>query len=64
MRVVKHKLQFTNAQLAQRMELTQQMQKITEQMDKAAGTPEFAKLMQQNDELEKRYNAIKPTEED
>jgi hypothetical protein len=63
-RVVKHELQFSYEQLAQRMELTRQMMKIAEQMKDKGGTPEFDKLMQQNDELEKRYNAIRPTEED
>ena len=63
-RMVKHELQFSYEQLAQRMELTSQMQKIAEQMGKVAGTVEFDKLMKQQDELEKRYNAIQPTEED
>lgn len=63
-RVVKHEMQFSVEQLAKRMALTREMQKIAEQMGKVAGTPEFDKLMQQQDELEKRYNAIQPTEED
>ena len=63
-RVVKHELQFSYEQLAQRMDLTKQMQQISDQMGKVPGTAEFDKLMQQYNELEKRYNAIQPTEEE
>jgi hypothetical protein len=63
-RVVKHELQFSYEQLAQRMELTKQMMNLAGQMKDKGGTPEFDKLMQQINELEKRYNAIRPTEED
>ncbi len=62
-RVVKHELQLSYEQLAQRMALTRQMMKIAEQMRKVAGMPEFDRLMQQHGELEKRYDAIQPTEE-
>jgi hypothetical protein len=76
-RVVKHELQFTYEQLAQRMALTQQMMKIAEQMKEALALPadatpqqraaamkKFEELQKQHDELDKRYEAIKPTEED
>jgi len=63
-RVVKHELQFSYEQLAQRRQLLNEMMKIVTQMKDKGGTAEFDKLMKQHDALEKQYDAIKPTEED
>jgi|GEM_PF-1057633 len=76
-RVVKREPTFTYEQLAQRMELTRQMQAIARQMQQALALPKdatpqqraeamrkFEQLQKQHDELEKRYNAIQPTDED
>lgn len=76
-RVVKHELQFTYEQLAKRMALTKEMMKIANAMQQALALPDdatpqqrgaamrkFEELQKQHDELEKRYDAIQPTEED
>jgi len=75
-RVIKREPQFTYEQLAQRMELNKQMMAIARQMQQTLALPEtataeeraaamrrFEALKKQHDELEKRYNAIQPTEE-
>ena len=74
---VERKLTYSTEALAQRMQLTEQMRQITLQMNKAlelqkSSTPAeraqgaslFDALMKQHDDLEKRYNAIQPTEEE
>lgn len=61
---VKRELSYTYEALAQRRQLLNEMQKIVLQMKNMGGTAEFDKLMKQHDELEKRYDAIQPTEED
>jgi len=76
-RVVKHEPKFTYEQLAQRMALTKQMMGIAAQMKEALALPadatpqqratamrKFEELQKQHDELDKRYEAIKPTKED
>ena len=63
-RPVKHELTYTYEALAQRRQLLNEMQKIVPRMKQAAGTAEFDELMKQHDALEKRYDAIQPTEED
>jgi hypothetical protein len=63
-RIVKHELRFSYEQLAQRRELLNEMMKVATQMKNIGGTAEFDKLMKQHDALEKKYEAIQPTEED
>lgn len=63
-RVVKHELQFSYEQLAQRRQLLNEMMKIASQMKDIGGTVEFDRLMEKHDALEKQYEAIQPTEED
>ena len=49
--------------LAQRRQLLNEMQKNAAQMKQTTGTGDFDRLMKQHDALEKRYDAIQPTEE-
>ncbi len=76
-RVVKHELQFSYEQLAQRSALMEEMQKISASMTRALELPkdaspeqratalqQFEKLQEQYQELEKRHDAIQPEEED
>jgi len=62
-RPVKRELTYTYEALAQRRQLLNEMQENATQMKQAAGTAEFDRLMKQHDALEKRYDAIQPTEE-
>lgn len=62
-RVVKRELTYTYEALGQRRQLLNEMQAIANQMKQARGA-DFDKLMKQHDVLEKRYDAIQPTEED
>jgi nucleotide-binding universal stress UspA family protein len=55
---------YTYEALAERQALLEAMRKVAEEMGGAAGTPRFDELMKQHDELEARYNAILPTEEE
>jgi hypothetical protein len=63
-RVVKHKLQYSYEQLAQRRQLLNEMMNIVIQLKSKGGTVEFDNLLKQHDALEKQYEAIQPTEED
>ena len=63
-RPVKRDPTYTYEALAQRRQLLSEMQKIVTRMKQAVGTAEFDDLMKQHDALEKRYDAIQPTEED
>jgi hypothetical protein len=77
MPVVKHERQFSYEQLEQRLALTNEMQKVAASMkqaltfpedttpaQRAAGMRQFEELQKQHQDLEKRYDAIQPTEED
>lgn len=75
--VLKHELQYSYEQLAQRHALLNEMQKTAASMgqvlalpkdatpkQRAAGMQQFEELQKQYQELEKKYDAIQPTEED
>ncbi|MCX7825030.1 MAG: hypothetical protein N2689_05685 [Verrucomicrobiae bacterium] len=63
-RPVKREPTYSYEALAQCRALLNEMQKIVNRMKQVPGTAEFDELMKQHEALEKRYDAILPTEED